>query len=53
MVLYTNGLKNTLKSLLSPLLLITLPPKKATELLYFCTGTIPFNIEVFEIHKNI
>ena len=52
MRMYTNGPKHTLKSLLSQLHLRTLPPKTATELLYLCSGSVPFNLELFDIHTN-
>ena len=49
--MYTNGPKNTLKSLLSPLHLKIFKPKTANELLYFCSVNIPFILEFFEMHK--
>ena len=37
---------------MSLLHLKTLPPKTANELLHFESGTIPFNLQLFEMHKN-
>jgi hypothetical protein len=48
----TDGHKNTLKSLMSPLHFKTIQPKLAIQFLKFFARTIPPNLKIFLILKN-